>query len=113
MLPTTYLTTNYVVAQEYRRARPSVVARAGKYPALPTPRTAIKYDRFYKQYTVLVDGRALCDCETRKEARELLAAMEQDYREMARARKPRRCWALRRRWALRHNNRLTARLLAA
>lgn len=111
MLRTAYLTPNYAIAQEYRRARPSLTARTGNYPALPTHSTAIKYDRYYKQYAVIVNGRALCDCDTRKEARALVKAIECDYRKEAR--EPRRCWALRKSFALRHNRQLTARLLAA
>lgn len=109
----TYRTPNYVIAQTYLRARPSLTARTGTYPALPTHSTAIKYDRNYKQYAVIVDGRALCDCDTRTEARALLNDIERDLREADRAREPRRCWALRKSFALRHNRQLTARLLAA
>lgn len=109
----THLTPNYVVVQEYRRARPSITARTGKYPPLPTYVTAIRYDRLYKQYTVYVEGRPLCGCATRKEARALLDTLHAEWREMDIARKPRRCWTLRRSWALRYNKRLTRRLLAA
>lgn len=109
----TYRTPNYVIAQEYRRARQSLTARTGKYPALAVPAVTIAYDRRYRAYTVQVAGSPLCDCDTRKEARALVKAIECDYRKEAIARKPRRCWALRKSFALRHNRQLTARLLAA
>lgn len=109
----TYRTPNYAIAQEYRRARPSLTARTGKYPALAVPAVTIAYDRCYHTYTVQIAGSPLCDCGSRTEARALVNGIERDLREADRTRKPRRCWALRKSFALRHNRQLTARLLAA